>query len=271
MDKQSIIGQLELDINALQRQVDEFKKHPENITSAEWELFVQRLHLMDEYCRQLKMDAPAEKEPEQRPEPVVIPLPHETEFPKTKVPGIIAHEIREEKNIVSSVPVVNEEIKESLVNKEIPAVVRTEEEIHHAIPVTETKSSSPRTKKHVASIGGLFDDTLSVADQFKDEPSVADRLAKSKSEKSVADKMQHKPVKDIRDAIGINEKFLFINELFDGNLQDYSEALNTLNASADLQSAQEFIERELAVRFKWSDDNEHVKNFRNLVARRFVS
>jgi len=53
MDKQSIIGQLELDINALQRQVEEFKKHPENIASFEWELFVQRLHLMHDYCRQL--------------------------------------------------------------------------------------------------------------------------------------------------------------------------------------------------------------------------
>ena len=60
-------------------------------------------------------------------------------------------------------------------------------------------------------------------------------------------------MKDLKDAIGINEKFLFINELFDGNLQDYSEALNKLNAFENLQSAENIFSVDLVTRYSWGD------------------
>src|SRR4051812_43748143 len=96
MDKVTIIGQLDLDINALQRQVEEFKKHPENITRLEWELFVDRLHLMHAYTSQLQLNAEQEtvKETKQQPiiPPVTVPVPHESEAPKVNVPHIVAKE-----------------------------------------------------------------------------------------------------------------------------------------------------------------------------------
>lgn len=261
MDKQNVIGQLELDINALLRQVDEFKKHPEDITAVEWELFVQRLHLMHEYCSKLNIESQPDKKQEQQREQITVPVPHENAPPKVKIPGIVANETSVEQQFEQT----RDQQEEIVAHISAPAM-----EIKKNIQ-TDIRPAGQKSKKQTTSVGGLFGDTLSHADTFKDEPSVADTIAKSKSEKSVADKMQHNPIKDLKDAIGINEKFLFINELFDGNLQDYTEALHKINSSTDLQSAQEFIRAELAIRYSWTDDNDHVKNFTDLVERRFIS
>src|ERR1039457_5463751 len=104
MDKLNAIGQLELDINALLRQVDEFKKHPENITPVEWELFVQRLHLMHEYCRHLNMESHPEKKQEQQMEQITVPISHENAPSKVKIPGIVASETPVEKHHIEKEP-----------------------------------------------------------------------------------------------------------------------------------------------------------------------
>ena len=43
--------------------------------------------------------------------------------------------------------------------------------------------------------------------------------ARKRTDESVAEKQKHKKISDLKTAIGINEKFQFINELFDGNMK----------------------------------------------------
>jgi hypothetical protein len=45
----------------------------------------------------------------------------------------------------------------------------------------------------------------------------------------------------LKSLIGINDKFLFINELFDGNLKEYNEAIETLSGFKDSRAAMEFL------------------------------
>lgn len=45
----------------------------------------------------------------------------------------------------------------------------------------------------------------------------------------------------LKSLIGINDKFLFINELFDGNLKEYNEAIETLSGFKDSRAALEFL------------------------------
>ena len=48
-------------------------------------------------------------------------------------------------------------------------------------------------------------------------------------ELSIAERMQKSSISNIREAIGINEKFLFINELFNGDLGRYNKILDDIN------------------------------------------
>lgn len=78
-----------------------------------------------------------------------------------------------------------------------------------------------------------------------------------------------KPIQDLKSGIGLNEKFLFIRELFGNDHQAYATAVAKLNDSADLQQAENIIAKELLPHYQWQVDDEAVVNFLHLILRRF--
>ena len=83
--------------------------------------------------------------------------------------------------------------------------------------------------------------------------------------------MQHSPVSDLKKFIGINDKFAFINELFEGNLSSYNEAIERLNQSKDLNDALDYFEKALHQKYSWNSENATTQHLRNLVERRFMN
>jgi hypothetical protein len=79
----------------------------------------------------------------------------------------------------------------------------------------------------------------------------------------------HKPLADIKAAIGINEKFLFINELFGGSMQEYTQAIQELNQARSLEEALELFEN-YAARYKWNPRLPGVIKLKELVQRRYL-
>lgn len=79
-------------------------------------------------------------------------------------------------------------------------------------------------------------------------------------------RLQNKPIGDLGKAIGINDKFLFIKELFDGDSARYSETLIHLNSFSDLNDAIIFLQDN----FQWTDNNEYAAKFIDLVRRKFI-
>jgi hypothetical protein len=85
----------------------------------------------------------------------------------------------------------------------------------------------------------------------------------------LADRLQEVPVKDLKKAIGINDRYLYINELFNGNEAMFERTLKTLNSFSILPEAEYWIQRELKLKMGWKDDNPQVQQFVQLVKRRF--
>lgn len=63
-------------------------------------------------------------------------------------------------------------------------------------------------------------------------------------------------VKDIRSHIGINDKYLFIEELFANNKPEYDNAVKTLNSFDNIVDAKKWIDLELSSKYKWNKDSE---------------
>lgn len=99
------------------------------------------------------------------------------------------------------------------------------------------------------------------------QPSLNDRLKQEKKE--LAHVLTGSPIKDLRKAIGVNDKFLFLNELFRGDEAMYERSLKTINNFHILPEAEYWINRELKVKLGWNDTNETVQHFYQLVRRRF--
>ena len=85
----------------------------------------------------------------------------------------------------------------------------------------------------------------------------------------VGQKLSGMAVNDLKNAIGINDKFQFIQELFRGDKTMYERSIKTINESTSLQEAEYWIERELKIKLGWNETDELVSQFYSLVRKRF--
>ena len=76
-------------------------------------------------------------------------------------------------------------------------------------------------------------------------------------------------IKDLKKAIGINDRFVFINELFRGDEVMYERSIKTINNFSIYPEAQYWMERELKIKLGWDNDRPAVQEFYALVKRRF--
>ncbi len=98
--------------------------------------------------------------------------------------------------------------------------------------------------------------------------SLNDKLKQSKID--LGETLTETPIRDLRKAIGINDRFLYINELFRGDETMYERSIKTINSFSILPEAEYWIQRELKIKIGWNDSNETVKQFDQLIKRRFT-
>ena len=121
-------------------------------------------------------------------------------------------------------------------------------------PMVEIPTLSHQIKKDNNSLGG-------------DTESLNDKLRQGKTE--LMEVLKETPVKDLRKAIGINDRFLFINDLFRGDEAMYERSIKTINSFNIYPEAEYWISRELKVKLGWNNDHPAVAQFDQLVKRRF--
>ncbi len=81
--------------------------------------------------------------------------------------------------------------------------------------------------------------------------------------------LQSSPVRDLKKAIGINDRYVFVNELFRGDEVMYERSIKTINTFTILPEAEYWIKRELKLKLAWHEESDTVKHFDQLVRRRF--
>jgi hypothetical protein len=120
----------------------------------------------------------------------------------------------------------------------------------------------------------VFDPMMEIptlSHQLKDKKgegeSLNDRLKQGKTE--LVEVLKETPIKDLRKAIGINDRFLFINDLFRGDEAMYERSIKTINSFNIYPEAEYWITRELKVKLGWNSDLPSVAQFDQLVKRRF--
>jgi hypothetical protein len=77
------------------------------------------------------------------------------------------------------------------------------------------------------------------------------------------------PVRELKKAIGVNDRYVFINELFRGDEVMYERSIKTINNFRILPEAEYWMERELKIKLGWDDSGDVVRRFYQVVKRRF--
>lgn len=76
-------------------------------------------------------------------------------------------------------------------------------------------------------------------------------------------------ISDLKRAISLNEKLLFVKDLFEGYNLAYAEAIDLVNKMPDFQTADAFLQKHYAGKHNWSAKQSTVEKFYELLRQRF--
>ncbi|GAB3841878.1 hypothetical protein [Hymenobacter jeollabukensis] len=154
-----------------------------------------------------------------------------------------------------------------------------------AAPVTSEPAAAPPADaaEPVAPQPASAERLKPLAETVAPTNTLADKLAANVRTSTLADKLasssggtaptlaEAQPkVESLRGAISINQRFSFINELFNGENMEYHTAIEHLDALPTAEAARRYINEELAQRYQWVRKDEHVNKLLRLVERKFT-
>lgn len=181
-----------------------------------------------------------------------------------------------------------EEFEES--DEEVEEEIETEEpEVNSELQVTQLKSDSQPGIREIH-IDDLDDDDsfspatepvsrpvmreipkpeepvapekMVIGEKFQKERSLNDAMGETKTSES---KLTNGPILSLRAAIGLNDRFLFIREIFDNNADRYNLIIDQLDKLETIQQAVDYLKSNLTLQ-----KNETSMKFVDLLKRRFT-
>lgn len=201
------------------------------------------------------------KEEEILPEPTVS-----IEEPKTEE---LAEQAQPENSEDEDEPVENDSISATKEHEEeelrVPTDKEVEEEPEQELPVEEEPIAEKPLDENVLK-QRVDQDALSLGIQEGVELNERNKA----EDNSLASRLRKSKITDLKASIGLNERFLFANELFNGNMEAFNRALNELNHIDSKDGADYFINMQLKERYSWNDESEVTLRFLDLVERRFL-
>jgi hypothetical protein len=126
-------------------------------------------------------------------------------------------------------------------------------------PTTEpAKQPSAAHKNHEPSKAIL-------ADRFSQAGTLGDKISPVRQDEAISTALHSKPIADIGAAIGINDRFYFIRELFSGDALAYSDTIRRLNNSVSLGEAMRILDESTVM----GSDPSAQSSFVDIVRRKF--
>ena len=157
--------------------------------------------------------------------------------------------------------IINEEEGEGLAEEEVAEeAMVTESEI-----IEETKVSveeEPPSQEQLTDV--LEDEILSMI-------SMHSSIASSEvddEDNSLAAKLAKTKIENLNSVIGINEKFLFTNELFDGNTEQFLKTISDLNNCESISEANSKLAG-ISTKRNWNQEEEPFQKFQLLLHRKY--
>ena len=173
-------------------------------------------------------------------------------------------------NIYQETPMDSPEeevVMQAQVTPELAPITNTDQELETSVEVIDENLVPNIVEAHA-----VENSQVNLA-EVKTEPilvaSEKIEIKEVKEVKEVKDHLVMEPIKDLRSAIGINDKFQFIQELFGGDEKLFEVGIKTINAFKIFPEAQFYIKRELREKNNWDEESNVVKQFDQLIKRRF--
>lgn len=204
------------------------------------------------------VETPARPEPAPKPAPAPAEVPAPAPVVETPAPEVAAPVPAEvsapEPEIATGKPAAVPEVSAAAPEFRKPVFGTVPEPEEEDEPGFEEITLEP-----AAPAGTVLGDIIN-----HDVQTLADTLAAPRDRAS--ELRRSEPVTDLRRAIGINDKFLLIRDLFGGDGEAYEKAIGVLNDCADFDDCMIYI----AENYAWNPNSDGVKLLMDLLERKFA-
>ena len=89
-----------------------------------------------------------------------------------------------------------------------------------------------------------------------------------KTKQEIAQKLSRTPIKSLKEAFSLNDRYLYANELFDKNMEAFNNLIKTIDESSNMSEAHEKLIT-AKTQYNWDEENNLYVEFIILIARRF--
>lgn len=158
---------------------------------------------------------------------------------------------------VEETPIIEEKDKPEIADTEIVDKVQKEVKKFSEAKTENKPEKSKKAQREKSTLDLFGESSNTIGDKLRD-----------KKDNSIAASMSHNKISSVKKAIGINEKFLFINELFNGNMQEYNQVLDKLDSMKNMTEAASYIDV-LKSKHKWDTEKNPFIQFMDVIKRKY--
>ena len=182
--------------------------------------------------------------------PIQKAKPIQSASPIQEAPKVVKQPVKVERVVETPPPAPKVEVTPE--PKPIPKPEPVVAEVPKAAPVKVAPPAPAKQKK--AKVNEEHQELF----EFKEATDLSEKLSQS-------------PIKNLNKAMGINERILTTNELFDGNGDAMKDALSTINKLSNFNEAKDYLAN-IAEIYDWASKKKKkkAKIFVKLVRRRFL-
>lgn len=247
MNKKEIFKKVGGIITELNEQYEYLSQNPENLNELELELFSANANFLSDHIAVLvKLNENSKKTIKTDPETAIKPevSVNLVQFPTEDQEPVEKQE--EEVNIPNwkfELEMKDHQVQESVSDQPvIKEVVISERTV--ALPIEQAVPDNPK-------------------------PTINDLLSKQSTRSTVASQFSQRQEKDLKSMISLNDKLLFVRDLFNGYSLAYSEAIELLNRFDRVEAADNFLKQNYALKNKWEDKQAVSDKFYEILSDRF--
>ena len=214
---------------------------------------------------------PAASEPEPMPKPTPEPTPEPEPEPEPEEPAASpANDLYEaiKQETMAQFTVKEEDQPQSYITQltaMAQAQVKPGEQDMSGVAVSST--ARPDTAPEPSAAGDSLMESLRSTRANLHGGQLRTMVDKFKAPQTIYDIQHTRPV-DLKMTIGVNEKYLLTQELFDGNIKAYAEAVSRLNEAEDATAASALWQA-MSRQHAWDENSLAYATFYDLLKRRF--
>ena len=287
MNKKEILKKVAGIIAELNEQYEYLSQDPKNLNDLELELFAANADFLSDHIiilQKLNQNSISQNSGQ------ILPLATESKSPELRVPKPAEKPILDEE-VKPYIPewkfVIKDDSNQSFDYEkkapqdlfDRPLTVEELEVIEEKIqikvqPVDDLEIISEESSESEFNVleSSNIETPLKVKSELesKEQPlTMNEILASQTSKNTVSSQFNQRQVKDLKSLITLNDKLLFVRDLFNGYSLAFSEAIEILNRFDSFESADNFLKQNYSSKNNWAEKQNVADRFYEILRKRF--